>query len=194
MPVRKLLERATNRMAETDSAIRRFVLPYRAHPLVQALGLASEVADQPQLRLLSGAFIVAGFARSDDRLVRAGTRMLLAHELATLLKNLVKDEVDRTRPRNAASREEQKPKPGRSSSKEETSFPSGHTAGAVAVARALSREFPEHRSAAFAAAGLVAAAQVPRCAHYVSDVGVGAFVGLAAEALSSLLGPRNGRS
>ena len=59
-----------------------------------------------------------------------------------------------------------------------------HATGAlaVAVAQAFSREFPEYRIAARSAAALVGVAQIPRCAHYPTDVGVGAVIGLAAEA------------
>ncbi len=55
----------------------------------------------------------------------------------------------------------------------------------MAVARAFSREYPEHSTPAIAAAGLVAAAQVPRCAHYISDVGAGLALGIATEAASN---------
>ena len=66
-------------------------------------------------------------------------------------------------------------------------FPSGHTAGAVAVARACARHYPPARAPAYAWAAGVAAAQVPRCAHYPSDVAGGALVGLAAEAAADRL-------
>ena len=80
-------------------------------------------------------------------------------------------------------------KPGRKRSKEETSFPSGHSAGAIAVARAFAREYPEYRAPALGAAGLIALAQIPRCAHYPSDVGAGLAVGVAAEAAVAALWP-----
>ncbi len=110
--------------------------------------------------------------------------MLVAHTLATLAKDFVKDRIDRTRPRSTGERgKDHAPRPGRRTAKEETSFPSGHSAGAAAVAQAFAREYPEHRRAAYAAAGAVAVAQIPRCAHYPSDVTAGALVGVAAEVL-----------
>ena len=148
---------------------------------VRAIGLVSEAGDQPQLRYLSGVMIGAGLL-GHRRLLRAGIRMLLAHELATVVKSMIKHRVDRTRPRSARSARHGEPRPGRSRAKEESSFPSGHTAGSVAVAEAFGREFPEHRRAARTAAGLIGLAQIPRCAHYPTDVGVGAAIGLAAEA------------
>ena len=62
------------------------------------------------------------------------------------------------------------------------SFPSGHTAGSVAVARAVGRLYPEVRTAAYAGAAAVALVQIPRWAHYAADVVAGALVGVVAEA------------
>jgi membrane-associated phospholipid phosphatase len=116
-----------------------------------------------------------------DRLVRAGARMLLAREAATLVKNVFKTNIDRTRPRSATSRRDKKARKGTSSAKEQSSFPSGHSAGAIAAARAVSREYPEYGVAVTTAAALVAASQVPRCAHYPTDVAAGILLGLAVE-------------
>jgi membrane-associated phospholipid phosphatase len=131
--------------------------------------------------------IAVGTVGGDRRLLRAGIRMLAAHSLATVAKDFVKHRVDRTRPR--ASRrpgKDMKPRPGRSDAKEETSFPSGHSAGAAAVARAFTREYPEHALPAAGAAAMLALAQIPRCAHYPTDVGAGIAIGLAAEAVVDL--------
>jgi membrane-associated phospholipid phosphatase len=89
--------------------------------------------------------------------------------------------VDRSRPRTNGGAKP-KIKSGRNTAKEETSFPSGHSAGAAAVASAFARDFPEYRTQAYAAAGLIALAQVPRCAHYPSDVGAGIAIGIASDA------------
>ncbi len=45
------------------------------------------------------------------------------------------------------------------------------------------REYPEHAAPAYAAAAGVALAQIPRCAHYPTDVGAGLAIGAAAEAV-----------
>lgn len=189
MSTRARIENAATSIADADAAVVDEFSDHRDSRLVEFLSRASEVGDQPQLRLISGAAFAAGLITGNPRLIRAGARMALAHEIATLAKNFVKHRVDRKRPRSAASKDETKPTPGRHTAKEITSFPSGHTAGAVAVAQAFAREFPEYRVPALAAAGLVAVAQIPRCAHYPTDVGAGALIGAAAEGAIALIWP-----
>lgn len=184
MARRTSIEQVSDTVLRADKEVDDLVSPYRETPLVRAVGWLSQAGDQLQLRTLSGATIAAGLLLGNSRLTRAGTRMFLAHELATLAKGVVKGNVDRTRPRNATSMRQRKIRRGHSSATKESSFPSGHTAGALAVARAFSREFPEHRAVAVTAASAIALAQAPRCAHYVSDIAGGAVIGLAAEEVS----------
>ncbi len=170
---------------EADAAAAEAVSPYRGTPPIQALSFVSKLGDQPPLRIICGAMIVAGLARRDMRLAGAGARALASHTLATWVKDAVKHRVDRTRP-NANGNGRSRIKPGKDSSKEETSFPSGHSAGAAAVASAFARDYPEYRGAAYAAAGIVALAQIPRCSHYPSDVGAGIAIGIASDAAVAL--------
>jgi membrane-associated phospholipid phosphatase len=181
---KKKLKEAADAVQDVDAALTKAALPYRHALPVEALSWASELGDQPQMRILCGTTIALGLLGEDSRLARAGVRMLAAHTLATWVKDQVKVRVDRTRPRSATDddRQAHKIKPGHNTEKEETSFPSGHSAGAAAVARAFAREYPEHAGPAYAAAGLIALAQIPRCAHYPTDVGSGLVIGLAAEA------------
>ncbi|HYI42783.1 MAG TPA: phosphatase PAP2 family protein [Sphingomicrobium sp.] len=183
------LEQAAAKVTEADASVTDGFREHREGWPMRLLGAVSDAGDQPQLRVISGVTFAAGLLTRDPRLIRAGVRMLLAHELATAAKNFVKRRVDRTRPRSAGGRKQASPRPGRHQSKEMTSFPSGHTAGSVAVARAFARELPDHRTAALAAAGFVALAQIPRCAHYPSDVGAGAIIGAGAEALLAQVWP-----
>jgi undecaprenyl-diphosphatase len=166
---------------EADAAAAEAVRPYRDTLPVRALSFVSKLGDQPPLRLICGAMIAAGIAGPNKRLARAGVRALASHTLATWMKDAVKFRVDRTRP-NANGNGRSRIKPGKDTSKDETSFPSGHSAGAAAVASAFARDFPEYRTPAYAAAGLIALAQVPRCSHYPSDVGAGIAIGIAADA------------
>ncbi|MBV8685473.1 MAG: phosphatase PAP2 family protein [Alphaproteobacteria bacterium] len=151
------------------------------------LECVADLGDQPAMRILCGAVIAAGIVAGDRRLASAGVRMLAAHTLATLAKDAVKRRVDRTRPRSTAKPgKDHRPAPGGSEAKEETSFPSGHSAGAVAVGRALARDYPALAAPAYGTAALLALVQIPRRAHYPSDVAAGAAIGLAAEAVVDL--------
>jgi membrane-associated phospholipid phosphatase len=176
--------KASKALLAADEAAAEAALPYQGSPAMEALGRFAALGDQPPLRTLCAAVIAAGVAGGNRRLARAGVRMLVAHTLATLAKDFLKVRVDRTRPRSKGEKgKDHVPKPGRDTSKEETSFPSGHSAGAAAVAAAFARDYPEYAAAAHAAGGALALAQIPRCAHYPTDVGAGIAIGLAAERL-----------
>lgn len=149
----------------------------------------SKLADQPQLRAIAGGIVVFGLVSGNERLTRAGARMVIAHEAATAAKDVVKNQVDRNRPRSAEAAHDKRLRKGRHTSKELSSFPSGHSAGAMAAARAFSREYPEFAAAALGAAILVAGTQIPRRAHYLTDVLAGMAIGLASEgAIDRLFG------
>jgi membrane-associated phospholipid phosphatase len=180
-------EAAAQALLDVDAKAREAVIPHQEDAPVKALSWYREIGDQPQLRALSAGLFLAGAIVRSPRMMRAGARMLLAHELATVAKNFVKHRVDRTRPNAAEDREDQKAELGRSTDKDETSFPSGHSAGATAVAAAFTREFPEYGAAALAAGGAAALAQIPRCAHYPTDVGAGIAIGALAEACVNLV-------
>lgn len=187
MPVETALRNTADKVADVDAEVTEAVAPPRQPPLNEAIALVGKLGDQPQLRLISAAVTAVGLLKSDSSLVRTGVRMLLAHELATLGKNFVKDRVDRTRPRSAETAQDRRPSPGKNPKKEETSFPSGHTAGAVAVAAAFSREYPHYRAPVLLAAAVVAGVQVPRLTHYPSDLAAGAVIGAASELLANRL-------
>ena len=174
------LEEAAETVLDVDAAAVEVARPYKDHPLLERV---ADLGDQPPLRLLCAATIGAGLLSRNPRLTRAGIRMLAAHTLATFAKDFVKHRIDRTRPRSGGKpKTAHKPAAGRSRAKEETSFPSGHAAGASAVARAFARELPEYGGPALAAGTMLSLAQIPRCAHYPTDVGAGVAIGLAAEA------------
>jgi undecaprenyl-diphosphatase len=181
--LRERLKSTGEFLLDADDRAHRFFQPYVDSPLIRALGILSKVGDQPALRLISGGMMLAGTFARNDRLVRAGARMMIAHEAATVAKHSIKTNVDRTRPRSANGRDEKKPRKGKHKTKELSSFPSGHSAGAIAAASAVSREYPEYGVAVLSAATLVGVLQVPRCAHYPTDVAAGLAIGLAAEAV-----------
>jgi membrane-associated phospholipid phosphatase len=177
---KKKLKKAAKAVADADGAAVEAVEPYSKTPLVRAISLLSEVGDQPPMRAVCLSTLALGIAGRSPRMTKAGLRMIAAHSLATGIKSFIKHRIDRTRPRTD---KDHMPRPGKRRDKEHTSFPSGHSAGAIAVARAYAREFPEHEAAALAGAGAIALAQIPRCAHYPSDVGSGLAIGWASEAL-----------
>ena len=179
--------KAAEKLTRADARIVEAAAAHKNSAPVRLLSFASKIGDQPPLRTISAAAIVAGLIGGNRRLLRAGVRMLVAHEAATALKDAIKTRVDRTRPRSAESHQQRKISPGKRTDKETTSFPSGHSAGSIAVARAFAREFPDHAVPALGAAAAVGAAQVPRYSHYASDVAAGFIVGWAAEAATNMV-------
>ena len=174
---------ARSKVEQADVKVAKVVAPARETWTVRLLGMASEIADQPQLITLCVATLGAGLALRDRRLANAGGRMLAAELVATLLKDAVKANVDRTRPHVVVDGGAHRMEQGHSHESAYNSFPSGHTTGAVAVARAVARSYPDRALAATLAAGAVAAIQVPRCQHYPSDLAAGGAIGLVADAL-----------
>lgn len=187
--VSKRLSEAADAITRVDSAATEELVDYRDSLPVQALSKVAKLGDQPQMRALSLSMVALGLLMGNKRVSRAGIRMLAAHEFATAAKDFVKRRIDRTRPRSASQRRQSKARLGKSTAKRETSFPSGHSAGSMAVARAFGREFPDHQAMAVTAAGIVSVAQVPKQAHYPTDVAAGVAIGLASEAFLGMLWP-----
>lgn len=180
--------KAAEPLLAIDRQARKLFKPYRKTAGIKALAWFGQAGDQLQLRVLCGGVLAAGLVRRDGRMIVAAGRMLLAHELATLAKKAVKSRVDRWRPRNAGGGKPAKPRKGHSKAKALNSFPSGHSAGAMAVACAVATSYPEHRGAALAAGSAVSLAQVPTGAHYPTDVAAGMAIGTATERVIRLFG------
>jgi membrane-associated phospholipid phosphatase len=187
MSKERKLKQAAQKVVETDAKVVEAAAAHKDSPPVRLISYASKVGDQPPLRAISAAAILVGLLGRNRRLLRAGVRMLVAHEATTALKDAIKTRVDRIRPRSAESHEQRKIRPGKRTDKEATSFPSGHSAGSMAVARAFAREFPDFATPAIGAATAVGAAQVPRYSHYATDVAAGIGVGLLAEAATDVV-------
>lgn len=185
----KLEQAAANAgpIARLDLAVIQAIEPWCDHPVVKTVGKASELADQPPLVTASALTLAAGFLTQRPLLARTGLRMLASHGLATFFKSLAKNRIDRTRPQEVANKGRHEVGPGRSKAKERRSFPSGHSAGAVAVARAVAQEHPSATAIVYPLAAAAAMVQIPRKAHFPSDVIVGSLLGLAAEALVAAL-------
>lgn len=171
---------ALKAVERADIAVTEAVAGDRHRREVQQAARWSELADQPPLVALSAGVLAIGLVARNRDIARTGIRMLASHALATGIKSAIKRSIDRTRPDHALI-EGYRMAPGDSHEHEMSSFPSGHTAGAVAVAEAVAREAPIAAIPVRLLATAVGIVQVPRCKHYVSDVLVGAAIGLAAE-------------
>ncbi|URD61792.1 phosphatase PAP2 family protein [Sphingomonas sp. KRR8] len=168
---------------EADLAVAEKLVPAAETPLIRALGAATDLSDQEPLYAATAAFAVTGIFLRDLRSFRAGTEMLAAHLFATALRGIVKQLVDRTRPIAAAHRGRYELRDGQRYESDFNSFPSGHSAGALAVAATVARQYPIATGPALALAGATAVAQVVRSKHFVTDVLAGAAIGWVAAAL-----------
>lgn len=177
---------ALRQVEAVDIAVAREAADLQKRPLIKLLGQASEMADQPPLAAISIATLAAGLLLRRPRLAIAGARMLAAHGVATAIKGQVKRTVDRTRPYVLAEEQRYIVRKGQEKDTRYNSFPSGHTAGAVAVAQAIARTHPPAALPARLWAAAIAAIQIPRCAHYPSDVAAGALIGLAGDGIVRL--------
>ena len=170
-------------LEELDADIADALVPFAERGAVRALGAVSDLSDQEPLYAAAAATLITAVMLRDGRTWRAGTRILASHLLATALRGIVKKTVDRTRPEAAAERGEYVLRGGERHESDFNSFPSGHTAGAVAVARAIGRDYAGAQGTALGIAGLAGAAQIVRSKHFLSDVVAGAAIGFIAEAL-----------
>ncbi len=160
------------------------VLGLQNSAAVRALTPLSKLADETPLMMLSGATLAAGLVLRQRRMLRIGARMLAAHLVANAAKTVLKGSVDRLRPNAVEERPRIKPGSG-TDDKAENAFPSGHTAGAIAVAQALAHEVPRYAVPTRVIAGVAGGTQVPRGAHYLTDVVSGAIVGWLSERIAT---------
>lgn len=162
---------------------------HRHHPVIKMLGATSEMADQIPLAVICGAVMAAGLASGRPQVMQTGARMMAAHVLANVVKRRIKNRLRRTRPEEVVRKGDYAFELGESEGGHETSFPSGHTAGAVAVAAIVARDMPSLAVPALGIAALMSGVQVPRARHYPVDVAAGAALGLAAAWLVSAMLP-----
>jgi undecaprenyl-diphosphatase len=170
------LERAELSLAEDLAELRDTPVADLLHPV-------SKLADQPPMLALAAAGMLLGVFVPDRRVESASARALLAVLLATGAKHLIKHAVNRSRPHRVLDQGEYRSGPGAAEEKYNQSFPSGHTADAVAFARAVSRVFPQAAVPTAVFALLAGLAQPIRAAHYPSDVAAGGTIGFLAELL-----------
>lgn len=165
---------------EADKDAARSAARHRHHPVVKSLGAASEIADQIPLSIVCAAMIGGGAIAGRPQVTQAGLKMMTAHVLANSVKRIIKNNFKRTRPKVMIEEQTYECEAGESEGGHDTSFPSGHTAGAVAVATVMARDLPQTAVPALAIAAMIAGIQVPRGKHYPIDVAAGAVLGFAA--------------
>lgn len=178
----KTIERA-------DVAVSAEAGKLRHTPAVKLLGALSEIADQPPAFTLATAATVAGFVTGRPRLAESGLRALAVLTLVTAAKSAIKSVVVRTRPFMLLDHGHYETGVMGPDEGPWNSFPSGHTANAAAVARAISRVVPEAGGPLAAGAIAIGVTQVPRAAHHSLDVVAGAALGLAIEGAVHALWP-----
>lgn len=157
--------RLTRRMAAWDSAWARRLLP--------------PVEGAAEHTKLWWAAAVAMATTGGWRGGKAAAAGITAMAVAELLSNgVAKQLVERRRPpKEWVPHDDVEDRPGSSS------FPSGHTAAAVAFTAAAGLTWPRAGAACALPMALVAVERVHSGAHYPSDVAVGAAIGVAAAAL-----------
>ena len=196
---RKMAEQATGSGPSVDEArISRLPFPDQVdvraieglRPLLltrwaELAGKLGQLGNEPPLIFLSAAVLAVGVIGGRPALRRAAVRMATAHFFTILFKEWGKNHVDRSRPEEQLKDGHYHRTSGHSKDPDLRSFPSGHTAGAVAVARAFSRDVPHYARPAQSAAALIGLLQIVRRAHYPGDIIVGGLGGVAAEKIAS---------
>ncbi|HEV2569814.1 phosphatase PAP2 family protein [Sphingomonas sp.] len=175
---------AIKQVEQVDVDVSRAVSGWRESQPVKALGWFGKMTDQPPLYAFIGGIAAAALIRRDTRLLQSSARMLAAHWAGIRAKNAVKNAVDRTRPQMLIDEGRYEAGKGSRPEKAFSSFPSGHTVGAVAIARVVARDYPEHRLPAYALATLAAFTRIAKCDHFLSDTIAGALIGWGAERVS----------
>ena len=184
-PRRGRLSALSTRLEAADVKAALSLARAKDHRTVRVLAAISEVGGWKSLLALSAGTLAFGRIVQDRRLAGAGRDMLRAGLLASLAKTALKRMVHRTRP-NVLMDEGIYARGWKGAGKGPwQSFPSGHSAMSVAVARAVARSYPEVRDAAYLTAAGVIAIQLLRGSHFPSDVAAGAFIGLSAEAVTN---------
>lgn len=167
---------------EADVALSVDAGQYRDHPVVKALGAASEISDQPPAFTLAALALAGGVLAGRPAVAEGAARALAAMYVATRIKSGLKSVVVRTRPYKLLDEGDYELDVNGPDERDYNSFPSGHTADAFAAARAVGRVAPDAQPPLLGVASLIGLVQVPRAAHHLTDVLAGAALGILAEA------------
>ncbi len=178
-----------NLLEQADIAAAGRLARHRDHPAVRA---ATAMGVIKSVLAADGAVVAWGLLTGDRRSAQHGGRMLALALLVTAFKAALKLVVARTRPHMMLDGGVHEVRLLGPNEKSWRSFPSGHTANGVVLARALARYWPKAQLPAYAFAAAVALARVLRGAHYPSDVLAGVLIGVLAEAIVDRVFPPDG--
>ena len=140
--------------------------------LDRAMRRLSRTADYSRLSIAAGALLALGAGPRGRRAALSGLASVAA--TATIVNVVVKPLGRRRRPDRAAT---EVPAARHVRMPASRSFPSGHTAAAVAFATGVAREIPAVGGPLHALAALVAYSRVHTGVHYPGDVLAGALLG-----------------
>jgi membrane-associated phospholipid phosphatase len=189
-----VLPRVPGSVERIDIALAIWLASRRHHPAARLAAAVNAAGDQPPLLALSGAVLAFGLLSGDRRAAGAGRRMLASLMISIVIKTALKAAISRTRPNVLLDSGRYEVRLFGPNEGPWQSFPSGHVAGSVALARAVVRSYPNARRLAWAGAAAIALVQVPRGTHYPLDVVAGFVVGLVSDAIAERLESRTGRT
>jgi membrane-associated phospholipid phosphatase len=189
-----VLPRVPGSVERIDIAVAIWLASRRHHRAARLAAAVNAAGDQPPLLALSGAVLAFGLLSGDRRAAGAGRRMLASLMISIVIKTALKAAISRTRPNVLLDSGRYEVRLFGPNEGPWQSFPSGHVAGSVALARAVVRSYPNARRLAWAGAAAIALVQVPRGTHYPLDVVAGIVVGLVSDAIAERLESRTGRT
>jgi len=168
-------------LSEWDVPLTRFVrslndvqVDHLANPwLAQLSDFGDRLGKGDSLVILSLILLAVGFGLRQPQWKDAGWQTLIAHGLAALSANMLKQMIGRARPKFMHAGIEFSPIGGSGWD----SFPSGHAAASIAVATVLAVKFPRVRWPVLALAVAIGASRIFRGSHYLTDVAGGAALG-----------------
>ncbi|MFJ8133896.1 phosphatase PAP2 family protein [Streptomyces hydrogenans] len=168
--------RAPAGLRDRDHRLTRQVAAWESPAARRLLPAVEEAAEHTKLWWAAALLMAAAGGRRGRQAAAAG---VLAMAVAEALSNgVAKQLVERRRPP-----EEWIPHDDVADRPDSSSFPSGHTAAAVAFTAAVAPSWPWAGAACAVPGVLVAVERVHSGAHYPSDVAAGAVIGGAAAAL-----------
>ncbi len=176
-------------LEQADVELGKELARHRDNPAVKMAGQASKIGDQEPLYVIAAAVVLGGLFARDRRLAGTGAALLAALGAADATKSLTKSLVKRTRPHVFLDENRYETGAGGSEQKPDQSFPSGHMAGSVAFARALSRTYPKAGALCGLASLILGWSRIAKGAHWPLDVVGGGAIGLLSEAITSRVLP-----